>query len=100
MAVGGSCGSGGSYEIATPCPTGAWMAPVGIFVGLAGLALYLWWRPRSGPQWVFLAWPALFGSLGVQFLRAAAADSGAYGFWLCGVVFLVMAAAPVLLVVS
>ena len=100
LSVGGSCGSGGAYEIATPCPSGAWMAPVGLFVGLVGLGLYLLRRPAGSPQLLILAWPALFGSLGVQFLRAASAESGAYGFWLCGIVFLVMAAAPLLLVMG
>jgi hypothetical protein len=100
LSVGGSCGSGGAYEIATPCPSGAWMAPVGLFVGLVGLGFYLLRRPAGSPQLLILAWPALFGSLGVQFLRAATAESGAYGFWLCGIVFLVMAAAPLLLVIG
>lgn len=100
LTVGGSCGSGGAYEIATPCPSGAWMAPVGLFVGLVGLGFYLLRRPAGSPQLLILAWPALFGSLGVQFLRAATAESGAYGFWLCGIVFLVMAAAPLLLVMG
>lgn len=97
LSVGGSCGTGGPYKVATPCPSGAWMAPVGILVGLAGLAVYLWRRPAGGPQLVWLAWPALFGSLGVQFLRAAAAEPEAYGFWLCGVVFVAMALVPVAL---
>jgi hypothetical protein len=100
LSVGGSCGSGGAYEIATPCPSGAWMAPVGLLVGLVGLGLYLLRRPAGSPQLLILAWPALFGSLGVQFLRAASAESGAYGFWLCGIVFLVMAAASLVLVMG
>lgn len=98
MAQGGSCGSGGPYEIASPCPQGAWMAPAGIFLGLAGLALYALRRPPGSPQLLLWAWPALFGSLGVQFLRAAAAEPQAYGFWLCGVVFLAMAIGPLALV--
>ncbi len=99
MAVGGVCSGGGPYVAAAPCSASAWMAPVGIFVMLAGLALYLLARPGGSPQLVLFAWPALFGSLGIQFLRAALADTGAYGFWLCGVVFLLMAAAPLVLVV-
>jgi len=99
MSVGGACNSGGPYVAAAPCPGGAWMAPVGIFVMLAGLALYLLARPAGSPQLVLFAWPALFGSLGIQFLRAAAAETGAYGWWLCGVVFLLMAVAPLVLVV-
>jgi hypothetical protein len=100
MDIGGSCGSGGPYEIATPCPTGTWMAPVGIFLGLAGVAAYALLRPSGSPSLVALAWPALFGSLGVQFLRAAAEESDAWGWWLCGVVFLVMAVAPIAFVVA
>ena len=100
MAGGGSCGTGGPYEIARPCPGGAWMAPVGIFVGLAGFGLYLLRRPAGSPQYLLLAWPALFGSLGVQFLRAAAEDPNAYGFWLCGVIFVLMAGAPLALVLT
>ncbi len=99
LSVGGSCSSGGPYVSAAPCPGGAWMAPVGIFVAIGGLGLYLLRRPAGSPQLVLFAWPALFGSLGIQFLRAAAAESGAYGWWLCGVVFLLMAAAPLALVV-
>ena len=99
MSVGGSCSSGGPYVTATPCPGGAWMAPVGIFVAIGGLGPYLLRRPAGSPQLVLFAWPALFGSLGIQFLRAAAAETGAYGWWLCGVVFLLMAAAPLALVV-
>lgn len=98
MSVGGSCSSGGPYVSAAPCPGGAWMAPAGIFLGLGGLAFYLLRRPPGSPQLVLFAWPALFGSLGVQFLRAAAAETGAYGWWLCGIVFLLMAAAPLALV--
>jgi hypothetical protein len=95
MAIGGSCGSGGPYEVAHPCPEGAWMAPVGILGGLVCLGLYAFLRPSGSPQLLFLAWPALFGSLGVQFIRAAMHESQAFGWWVCGVVFLAMALVPV-----
>jgi hypothetical protein len=100
MAVGGSCGRGGPYEIVAPCPAGVWMAPVGIFLGLGGIGLYLLCRPKGSPQLALFAWPALFGSLGVQFVRAALEDVDALGFWLCGVVFLLMAAVPLAAVLS
>lgn len=94
MAVGGSCGSGGPYEIASPCPTGAWMAPVGILLGVIALGVYALTRPPGSPSLLILAWPALFVSLGFQFLRSAVHESDAWGFWLCGVVFLLMGVAP------
>ena len=97
MAVGGSCGSGGAYEIATPCPTGAWMAPVGILLGVVALGAYALTRPPGSPSLLIFAWPALFLSLGVQFLRAASDETDAWGFWLCGVLFLVMGVAPLLM---
>jgi hypothetical protein len=100
MSIGGSCSSGGPYVTANPCPDGAWMAPVGFFVGLAGVGLYALRRPSGSPSLLAFAWPALFGSLGVQFLRAASNEEQAWGFWLCGVVFLLMAAAPLALVVT
>jgi hypothetical protein len=100
MDVGGSCASGGPYEVATPCPQGAWMAPVGIFLGLGGLAYYAFRRPAGSPSLVVFAWPALFGSLGYQFIRAAVDSTDAWGFWLCGVLFLLMAAAPLFIVVA
>lgn len=100
MAVGGSCASGGPYEVATPCPEGVWMAPVGILLGLVALAAYAITRPPGSPSLVLFAWPALFVSLGVQFLRAAAAETDAWGFWLCGVLFLLMGAAPLALALA
>ncbi len=100
MEIGGSCGSGGPYGIAHPCPQGAWMAPVGILGGLVCLGVYALRRPPGSPQLLFLAWPALFGSLGVQFVRAALDDGQAGGFWFCGVLFLAMALVPLALAVA
>jgi hypothetical protein len=96
MEIGGACASGATaFEVANPCPEGAWMAPVGLLAGTACLAAYAVLRPRGGPQYLLLAWPALFGTLGLQFLRAAFDGNGiAYGFLLCGVVFVLMAVAP------
>lgn len=98
MEVGGSCGRGGPYEVSVPCPSGVWMAPAGIVGGLACLGLYVYLRPRGSPQLAFLAWPALFASLGIQFLRAGA-DRGGAGYWVCGVLFLLLAAVPVVIAV-
>lgn len=102
MDVGGSCGSGGPYVIATPCPEGvAGLIPLGIFAGLAGLFLYTvngWKLP--GPRLTFLAWSALFLSLGWNFwdygLTGGLGDGPVWGWIICGVVFVLMGAIPLL----
>lgn len=100
MDVGGMCASGGAYEIATPCPSSAWLFPVSIWVGLAAGAVYVFaGRGLPGPKWIGLAWPALFLSLGWNFweygLNPPGVDqSVAIGWIVCGVVFVLMGAVP------
>ena len=102
MAVGGSCASGGPYTVAVPCPRGAWMAPVSIFTGLAGVAAVFLWRPRGGPLLGLLAWPALFLALGWNFLDHGldGPDGGgiAIGWLVCAAVFVAMGGVPLLVV--
>jgi hypothetical protein len=100
MEVGGTCASGGPYEIANPCPKGvAWMLPVGIVVGMASSAA-LALTARRGPKLWTLAWPALFLSLGWNFLDfgldpPGAPDGGAEAGWIvCAVVFGLMGGVP------
>src|SRR5688500_16860458 len=106
--VGGACASGGAYEIAVPCPDTAWTIPVSIFTGLFGLGIYLAgvWR-LPGPNWIALAWPALFLSLGWNFWEygldppEAFGDSGGeVGFIVCGVVFVLMGGIPLVLILK
>lgn len=99
MSVGGSCGSGGPYVVATPCPDGiAWIMPVSIFGGLAALGVYLASSLPVGPKLTPLAWPALFLSLGWAFLESAVAGPGIeWGFMVCAVLFLLMGGAPLAL---
>jgi hypothetical protein len=98
MAVGGTCASGNTpYAIRTPCPTGVPGLMMGsIFLGLAFLSLYA--LSAVGPNLVFLAWPALFLSLGWNFLDFGLnppGDSGGGGGWLvCAVVFFLMGGVP------
>ncbi len=98
MSIGGSCASGGPYTIARPCPEGTWMMPVGILGGLLLIGAYIVFAVKGGPNWAVFAWPALFGSLGVQFLRAAT-DSGSAGFWTCGIMFVLMGFGPLVVAV-
>jgi hypothetical protein len=102
MDIGGSCASGGPYVVARPCPSGVgWMTPVSIFVGLAALGWMIAWdHGLSGPKWALLAWPALFLSLGYNFWDYgldAPGEQGAVGGWIvCGVLFVLMGAVPLL----
>lgn len=108
MAVGGSCGSGGSYVWAVPpCPDAAVPAT---FVGIFGLFLFggmaMLYGGRIGGAWgsvPLLGWVALFGSLGWNFV-----DYGLFnppeetgpdvGLVIVGIVFWIMAFGPLLLV--
>ena len=100
MAVGGSCGSGGPYVIAQECPDavggvmGASFPGLFLFGGLMAVSA----AKLGAPQIVSLAWPALFISLGWNFLEFA--DQGEAGtdsgLVVCGVLFLVMGAGPLL----
>ena len=73
MEVGGACADGGPYVSANPCPAGSSLA---MFVGIFGLfgfgALGFWAGSSVGGPWLglpLLAWPALFLSLGFNFLQ-------------------------------
>src|ERR1044071_2608881 len=77
MDVGGFCAEGGPYEIQTRCPEGtALLLPLAIFGGVASALLMSWKGQQLGSPFgasVTLAWPALFISLGWNFLQ--------YGLW-------------------
>lgn len=64
MEIGGACGSGGPYVPVRPCPEGTWLVPVSIFTGI--IAALVTAAATSGyvRGMAFLAWPALFLSLG------------------------------------
>ncbi len=96
MRVGGSCASGGPYEIATPCPQGVPLAMVGgIFGGLISLAVYAYKGLPFGPRLTRLAWSALFLSLGWNFFEFGLKTPGlSYGWLFCGVLFALMGGLP------
>ena len=101
MDVGGSCGSGGPYVIATPCPHGIPLAMVGgIFGGLISLFIYAMLGLKVGPRLTLLAWPALFLSLGYNFLQYGLRDGPEIGFLISGVIFILMGGTPLLLLVK
>ena len=105
MDVGGFCAEGGPYEIQTHCPEGtAILMPLSIFAGLGAAALMGWKGAQLGSPFgglVALAWPALFISLGWNFLEYALwpppPDTGIVWGWLIpGVIFEVMGIVPLL----
>ncbi|WP_029432396.1 SHOCT domain-containing protein [Blastococcus sp. URHD0036] len=102
--VGGSCADGGPYVSAQPCPDGTGPAILAtVLLGFVCVGATLWGAPKlEAPIPLFWAWPALFFTLGWNFLEdgwidppAGAGISGGYLF--CGVLFFLMAAAPLLL---
>jgi hypothetical protein len=105
MDVGGNCADGGPYVSARPCPGGVALAMlVGFLGGLAALGLAAWKGAAIGDgasSVVLLAWPALFGVLGLSFLQSGFDPPGddpgwAWGYLITGVVFVAMAFSPLL----
>jgi hypothetical protein len=106
MGVGGFCAEGGPYVIETPCPPGFELMFLAIPLGFVGAAVMSWKGSvlgglYSGLPW--LAWPAVFLSLGWNFLEfglRAPTDGGAVLGWIIpGVVFVLMALGPSWLVI-
>ena len=104
--IGGFCAEGGPYEIQTHCPDGV---PLLMMLAIPGLFLFgglIVWRgsPIGQPYQVavFFAWPALFLSLGWNFLEYGfnPPDGGglAWGWLICGVVFVAMGGVPLWMV--
>jgi len=102
--VGGSCADGGPYVSAQPCPGGTWLMFVAIFGGFGWGALAMATGAGLGGRFAavpYLWWPALFCSLGFNFLQygIASPDGGGleWGFLIPGVLFEVMGAVPLVL---
>jgi hypothetical protein len=102
MDIGGSCASGNvPYQISRPCPTGVPGLMIGsIFLGLLFLGLYA--LTAVGPNLTLLAWPALFLSLGWNFLDYGVnppdgSSSAVWGWLICGVVFMAMGGVPLVI---
>jgi hypothetical protein len=106
MDVGGACADGGPYVSRQACPDGAALALFGGTFGLfAAAGLMIWFGSRLGGRWVslvFLGWPALFISLGFNFIQYGIDPPGDFqglewGFLVPGVMFWVMGGVPLLL---
>ncbi len=105
MGLGGFVAAGGPYAIAHPAPRYVWILPVSIWVGLICLFLYAAMvKAWGGLSLAPLAWPALFISLGWNFLdftfRPPGGGGLAWGWLICGVIFWLMGFVPLVLIVQ
>lgn len=102
MDVGGSCASGGPYVPRVTCPEGIPLVMMGgVWGGFVFVGLYLWSTSKHGvPTLVALAWPALFLSLGWNFLDYGIdppyGDGLVWGWLLCAALFALMGGLPLL----
>lgn len=104
MGLGGACASGGPFVPAVECPDAvAILTPLSIFGLIIGVGLALWGSVSLGGGWVALvglAWPALFLSLGWNFLEFGLRPPGGepgevvWSWLFCAVIFGVMGGAP------
>jgi len=98
MEVGGYCAEGGPYVIEQHCPDGAEVllftgipvGVIGLFVAMAGGAM----AAKGAAGLLLLGWPAVFCSLGWNFIEYAidppAGMGSTGGWWVCGVIFALM----------
>ena len=106
MDLGGFVASGGPYHIAHQAPGWIWVFPVSIIAGLVFLFLYsLFARKVGGLKLIVLAWPALFCTLGYNFLSYTFIpdEKGggiAYGWLICGVLFELMGGIPLIIILK
>ncbi|HEX9902344.1 MAG TPA: hypothetical protein VGB72_05735 [Acidobacteriota bacterium] len=101
MRLGGFVAAGGPYMIAHPAPRYVWIFPVSIWLGLICVFIHgVQVRKLGGLNLVPLAWPALFISLGWNFLDFAFRPPGGgrlvWGWLVCGVVFWLMGFVPLI----
>lgn len=95
MDVGGYCAEGGPYEIRQDCPDGAELLMLtGIPAGVIGVFVTLIGGGKCGRGAGLLAllgWPALFVSLGYNFIDYAISPpegmGDPVGWWISGVIF-------------
>ncbi|MBX3100476.1 MAG: hypothetical protein KF761_12970 [Salinibacterium sp.] len=97
MALGGSCASGGPYEIAVECPDSvAVFAPLSIFGGLIAVGINAFFARGFGTPLTTWAWPILFCGLGGAFLAAFFGTGDPVGLIL-GVMFELMGLIPLVI---
>ncbi|HJP87875.1 MAG TPA: SHOCT domain-containing protein [Candidatus Limnocylindrales bacterium] len=105
MGIGGACASGGPYVPAVECPDAVVaLTPLSIFGIFIFGGLAAWGGANLGGRWIgliALGWPALFLSLGWNFLEFGFAPPDGSGDlvwdWIfCGIVFVLMGGIPLI----
>jgi len=100
MGLGGSCASGGPFQIEAECPESVlWFAPGGMFGLFAALGLSFSAR-GFGVSLVAWGWPILFIGLGLEFFAGLTGGQGIVVNVVCGLLFVVMGAGPVWFVIA
>lgn len=100
MEIGGACADGGPFVPVRPCPGGVPLLMVaGVWLGLLFAAVYFWQSLSHGvPSLAGLLWPALFLSLGWNFLEFGldppGAEGVAWGWLVCAALFFAMGGVP------
>ena len=103
MEIGGACASGNTpFEPTRPCPQGTGLlVGASIPIGLVLMGGYVLGTSRYRiPSFALLAWPALFLSLGWNFLEFGLNPPGgggpAWGWLVCAILFMLMGGLPLL----
>ena len=103
MDVGGFCAEGGPFVIEQHCPQGVPGVMIGsLWGGIILAGVYVWQTFKNKvPSFAGLLWPALFLSLGWNFLEYAFNPPGTgegvvWGWLVCGVLFVLMGGLPLL----
>jgi len=103
MEIGGFCAEGGPFVIQHRCPEGAIPLVLGgLWGGLIMAGVYAWQVIKHGarPSMLGLLWPALFLSLGWNFLEFGVNPPGgtglAWGWLVCAVAFGLMGGVPLM----
>ena len=97
MQLGGSCASGGPYDIAVQCPDNiAAFAPLSVFGGLIAVAIAVFFAQGFGTPLTTWAWPILFIGLGSAFMMAFIFAGDPIGL-IIGSMFIIMGLVPLIL---
>jgi Short C-terminal domain len=98
--IGGFCAEGGPFVIEHQCPKGvAAIMPLSIWGGVIASGVYVWQTIKHKvPTLVWLFWPALFLSLGWNFLQYGVDPPGGgglvWGWLVCAILFILMGGIP------